>query len=104
MHALIPVMVAALEALAPTGRFPAAPPDAAWALLPREEPPLPAWVRVLAPVLPKATGAMLELDRLHRADNPVGPALAAKLRWTAADALGCEYGRVTALADLKRAG
>jgi hypothetical protein len=47
---------------------------------------------------------MLELDRLHRADNPLGPALAAKLRWVAADALGSEYGRATALADLKRAG
>jgi hypothetical protein len=41
---------------------------------------------------------------MHRANNPVGAALAAKLRWTTADALGCEYGRVTALADLKRAG
>jgi alkylhydroperoxidase family enzyme len=59
---------------------------------------------VLVKTLPRTTGAMLELDRLHRADNPLGPALAAKVRWTAADALGSEYGRATALADQKRAG
>jgi hypothetical protein len=47
---------------------------------------------------------MLEMDRMHRVENPLGPALAAKLRWAAADALGSEYGRATALADLRRAG
>jgi alkylhydroperoxidase family enzyme len=88
----------------PAGRFPAAGTDDAWALLPRENPALPAWARVLVKPLPRTTGAMLELDRLHRADNPLGPALAAKLRWLAADAVQCDYARETALADLKRAG
>lgn len=104
MQLALSVLVAILPAAAPSARFPAASPDEAWALLPRENPPLPAWARVLVRTHPRTTAAMLELDRLHRADNPVGPALAAKLRWVAADALGCEYGRVTSLADLKRAG
>jgi hypothetical protein len=47
---------------------------------------------------------MLQLDRLHRAGNPLGPALAARLRWAAADELGCEYARRYAAADLRRAG
>ena len=104
MHLLIPVVVAAISQSAVSPRFPAATPEAAWALLPREEPPLPAWARVLVKTHPRATMAMLELERLHRSDNPVGPAVAARLRWTAADALGCDYGRVSSLADLKRAG
>jgi hypothetical protein len=45
---------------------------------------------------------MLQLDRLHRAGNPLGPALAARLRWTVADTLGCEYARQYAMADLRR--
>jgi hypothetical protein len=47
---------------------------------------------------------MLQLDRLHRADNPLGVALAAKLRWAAADDIGCAYSRRYAEADLRRAG
>jgi hypothetical protein len=104
MYLCLALLVGTLPAVGPSSRFPAAPLDAAWNLLPREEPPLPAWARVLVTTHPRATGAMLELDRMHRADNPVGPVIAAKLRWTAADALDCEYGRATALADLKRAG
>ena len=104
MYLLLSALAAALTALGPSARFPAATNDAAWALLPRENPPLPAWARVLVKTLPRTTGAMLDLDRLHRADNPVGPAVAAKLRWAVADTLGSEYGRATALADLKRAG
>jgi alkylhydroperoxidase family enzyme len=98
------VVSAVLPVVGPSSRFPAATPDAAWAQLSREDPPLPAWARVLVTTHPRTTGAMLELDRLHRADNPLGPVLAAKLRWAAADALGSEYGRAAALADLKRAG
>jgi hypothetical protein len=47
---------------------------------------------------------MLQLDRLHRAENPLGPALAAKIRWAAADAIGCDYARRYSLADLRRTG
>jgi hypothetical protein len=47
---------------------------------------------------------MLTLDHVHRVDNPLGAELAAKLRWIAADALGCDYGRKYAEADLARAG
>jgi alkylhydroperoxidase family enzyme len=104
MNLLLFVVAAVLPVAGPSTRFPAAAPDAAWALLPREDPPLPAWARVLVKTHPRTTGAMLEIDRLHRADNPLGAVLAAKLRWAAADALGSEYGRATALADLKRAG
>jgi alkylhydroperoxidase family enzyme len=88
----------------PPPRFSAAETADAWALLPRENPPLPAWALVLVKSLPRTTGSMLELDRLHRAENPLGPVLAAKLRWLAADAIDCEYARATALGDLKRAG
>lgn len=85
-------------------RFPAAANDEAWTLLPRENPPLPAWARALVQPLPRTTGAMLELDYVHRAQNPLGPVLAGKLRWAAADAIGCDYGRRYAEADLRRAG
>jgi alkylhydroperoxidase family enzyme len=73
-------------------------------MLPREEPPLPAWARVLAASLPKATGAMLELDHVHRAKNPLGPVLRGKLRWVAADANRSAYGKAYAEYDLRRAG
>jgi alkylhydroperoxidase family enzyme len=85
-------------------RFPAVDNDEAWKLLPRENPPLPAWARVLVQPLPRTTGAMLELDHVHRASNPLGPILAGKLRWAAADAVGCDYAKRYAEADLRRAG
>src|SRR5205823_12362687 len=94
----------AAAALPPPGRFPAADNDDAWARLPRENPPLPPWARVLVGPLPKTTARMLELDYLHREKNPLGPVLAGKLRWAAADALGCKFGVATAEADLRRAG
>ena len=47
---------------------------------------------------------MLELDTFHRAKNPLGPGLSARLRWAAADALGSPFGKATAEADLRRAG
>ena len=98
------VLFAALVAQAqPPGRSD----DDAWAKLPaksKKNPVLPAWARMLAGPLPKTTARMLELDYLHRAENPLGPALAAKIRWVVADALGCEYGVANANADLVRAG
>jgi hypothetical protein len=86
----------------PSERFPAASSDAAWKLLPRES--LPVWARILVQPLPSTTGAMLELDYVHRAKNPIGVVLAAKLRWIAADEIKCEYAKVYAEADLRRAG
>ena len=104
MHLVLPVVLAALGSIGASPRFPAAGTDAAWAMMPRESPALPAWALVLVKPLPRTTAAMLEQDRLHRADNPLGPILAAQLRWLAADAIGSEYARVTAAADLRRAG
>jgi alkylhydroperoxidase family enzyme len=75
----------------------------AWQKIPPKFPPLPVWARTLVTPLPKTTAAMLELDRLHRAENPLGPVLSAKVRWIAADTIGCEYARRYAEADLKRA-
>src|SRR3954465_4815988 len=57
---------------------------------------LPGWALALAGPLPRTTASMLQLDHLHRAKNPLGPVLAGKLHWAAADALGCAYGRTYA--------
>lgn len=102
MNVLLSIFLTIVNSLGLDARFPSARPDDAWAQLPRENPPLPAWALAMVKSLPRTTGAMLELDRLHRADNPLGPVLAAKLRWLAADAMQCEYARASALADLKR--
>lgn len=67
-------------------------------------PPLPAWAQALEEPLPKTTRMMLRLDDVHRGENPLGPILAGKLRWVAADAIGCDYARQYAAADLRRAG
>lgn len=99
-----PVSVFAQEkAIEPKGLSPLNNEDA-WKLLPRKQTPLPAWARVLAGPLPKTTGAMLELDYLHRANNPLGPVLAAQLRYTTAKSLGSDFGQQSALADLRRFG
>jgi alkylhydroperoxidase family enzyme len=85
-----------------TGTFPVASDADAWAKLPPvKEPLIPEWARVLAGPLPKTTAKMLELDYLHRAANPLGPELAAMIRWTVADALKSEYGKAIAKADLE---
>jgi len=42
----------------PTGQFPAADNDAAWRRLPRDNPPLPPWARVLVGPLTKTTAKM----------------------------------------------
>lgn len=104
---LIPAVAVAEPPSRQPGRFPAASDDATWAAFPprsKKNPALPGWAKVLAGPLPKTTARMLELDYLHRAENPLGPVLAAKLRWAAADALGSEYGVAAANADLVRAG
>jgi hypothetical protein len=85
-------------------RFPPLSNEEALKHLPRENPPLPIWARILAPSLPKTTASMLELDYVHRAKNPLGPLLYGKIRWVAADANSCTYSRQRAEADLKRAG
>jgi alkylhydroperoxidase family enzyme len=84
--------------------FPALSDAETWQRLPREEPPLPAWARVLVGSLPKTTAAMLQLDYVQREKNPLGPVLAGRLRWAAADADGCAYAQKYAEADLRRAG
>src|SRR5262245_51882154 len=88
----------------PKPRFPLMSNGEAWAQLPRAEPPLPSWARAMAASLPRTTTAMIGLDHLHRAANPLGPATAARLRWVAADATGCAYAKRYAEADLRRAG
>ncbi len=85
-------------------RFPALESAEAWKLLPRETPTLPSWARTMAAALPRTTGAMLELDHVHRVRNPLGPMLAGKLRWASADANQCDYARRYAESDLRRAG
>jgi alkylhydroperoxidase family enzyme len=86
------------------GPFPATGNDEAWALLPRDNPPLPPWARVLVGPLPRTSAKMLELDYFHREKNPLGAELSSLLRWTAADALGSAFGKATAEVDLRRAG
>ena len=90
----------------PPGLPPASSDDDAWAKLPpkAKNPALPVWARMLAEPLPKTTSRMLELDYLHRAENPLGPVLAAKIRWVVADAIGCKYAIASANADLVRTG
>ncbi len=85
-------------------RFPTLSNDEAWKLLPRENPPLPAWARVLAGSLPRTTALQLELDYTQRAKNPLDPVLRGKLRWVAAEANRSPYGRRYAEADLHKAG
>lgn len=108
--ALSLLLAASLTASAqpPTpGRFLSPSNDDAWANLPpraKKNPTLPEWARLLAGPLPKTTSRMLELDYLHRAENPLGAVLAAKIRWVVADAVACEFGIASANDDLVRAG
>jgi len=90
------------------GRTPTLSHEEAWKKLPRAEQgagqPLPAWARALAATMPHTTAAMLELDFQHRARSPLEAKLRARMRWTAAHALGCAYSQAHAAADLLRAG
>lgn len=99
--------LAAAAALAEPPKFPVATTEIAWSKLPtksKQPPALPGWARMLAGPLPKTTAKMLELDHLHREKNPLGAALAAKIRWVAADVLNSPVGLATANLDLARAG
>ncbi|MBY0233044.1 MAG: hypothetical protein K2W96_27495 [Gemmataceae bacterium] len=108
MRSAIIMLLAAMPAWAAgppaPPRFPELSDKEAWKFLPREEPPLPVWARTIARSKPRTAAAMLRLDHFHRERNPLGKALAAKLRWIAADAMGCAYLRAYAEADLKKAG
>jgi hypothetical protein len=53
----------------PAPRMPALDSDETWQQLPRQKPPLPIWARTLARRSPRTTGAMFELDYLHRAGS-----------------------------------
>jgi alkylhydroperoxidase family enzyme len=92
----------ALAQPTPAFRFPAISRDDAAKLYGSRD--LPNWALTFAKPLPKTTAAMLNLDYVHRAKNPLGPILAGRLHWAAADALDCEYARRYARADLVRAG
>ncbi len=80
----------------------------AWKNLPPVEEgfgqPLPVWIRALARSLPNTAAAMIELDYVQRAENPLPAKLRAKLRWIAAFANRCEYAKAYARADYVRAG
>jgi alkylhydroperoxidase family enzyme len=93
---------------APHARVPLLDDAGAWRHLPVAKrgggQPLPTWARALARALPRTTAAMLELDRLQRTRNPLGPALRGKMRWIVADANRSAYARAYAEADLRRAG
>lgn len=88
----------------PADRFPPAADAEVWKTLPRQDPPLPAWAGSLVRPLPRTTAAMLDLDYTQRVLNPLGPVLAAKVRWAVFDTLGIGYGKAVAEADLRRAG
>jgi alkylhydroperoxidase family enzyme len=92
----------------PAARVPVMKDADAWKRLPAAEKgggaALPSWARALADAMPRTTAAMLELDYLHRAKNPLGPKLRGKMRWVAAHANRCAYGEAYAAADLRRAG
>ena len=89
--------------------FPVLDNQAAWEHLPKtisgeRDEVLPVWARILARPLPSTTAAMLEMDRVQRAENPLEPQLRAKIRWVAAQANGSCYAATCAEADLVRAG
>ncbi|HEY7154220.1 MAG TPA: hypothetical protein VH575_09720 [Gemmataceae bacterium] len=65
---------------------------------------LPVWIRALAVSLPKTAAAMIDLDYAQRMENTLPPQLRAKLRWIAADALRCDYGKAYARFDYLQAG
>jgi alkylhydroperoxidase family enzyme len=87
----------------PAEPFPAATGADTWARLPPlKSPALPEWARRLATPLPKTTAKMIELEYVHRAENPLGVYFAARLRLAVAEALKSEAGCAIARADLKR--
>lgn len=73
-----------------------------WNLPAPQTPPLPAWAVALSKSLPRTTARMLELDYLHRANNPLGTVMAARVRFAVAEELDGMYGKLNAEADLLR--
>jgi hypothetical protein len=65
---------------------------------------VPAWATVLAGPLPATARAMLDLDALQQTRNPLGDALAARLRLAAAEELRCEPVALAARLDLLTPG
>jgi alkylhydroperoxidase family enzyme len=91
----------------PAERLPMLDNEQAWKRLPGAPAlvqPLPAWARMLAGPLPVTTARMLELDAMHRAGSRLDPRLRGLVRWAAADANHCDYGKAVAAADLQRVG
>lgn len=90
------------------GPFPLIDDAGAWRRLPLAGrdvgKPLPEWAAALAGPLPRTAAALLELDRLHRAQSPLGLALAARVRLAAARENKCAWTEAVARADLGRAG
>lgn len=101
---LVSTLLAAEGDPTPASRFEVMDHAQAWQTLDAAQPALPMWARALVRTVPRTTVAMLDLDYLHRAENPVGVVLAGKLRWQVADALGCRYFRSMSAADLRQAG
>jgi alkylhydroperoxidase family enzyme len=65
---------------------------------------LPVWIRALAVSLPKTAASMLDLDYAQRTESTLPPRLRAKLRWIAAEANRCDYGKAYARFDYLQAG
>jgi alkylhydroperoxidase family enzyme len=88
----------------PETRFDTLDDAGAWARLSAGAPRLPVWARALAESLPATTAAQVNLDAVQRMKNPLGPVLAAEVRWTVGDAIRCDYAKESAAADLRRIG
>jgi hypothetical protein len=88
----------------PSARFSASSAEEACKQLGIKEQPLPAWALVLIKPLPRTTEAMLRLEHVHRAKNPLGPVLAGRLHWMAASVLESKYALRDAENDLHRGG
>ncbi len=110
------IVVAAAWSIVPTARcqdgpartappepasFPPLDSDSAWGRMARATPALPIWARSTVDSLPRATASLLDLDFLHRTANPLGPELAARIRWVVADANRCAYAQESAAMDLE---
>ncbi len=88
-------------------RLPLLPNEDAWRRLPgapKSAQPLPAWARALAGELPLTTTRMLELDAMHRTGDRLDARLRCLVRWAAAEANRCAYGKALAAGDFRRAG
>jgi hypothetical protein len=85
-------------------RFAPASDAAAWKLLARETPALPLWARTTIESLPVATALQVDLDAMHRTQNPLGAELGARIRWAVADANRCSYAMESAERDVAGAG